>query len=180
MANDSRFLRLSRRSSLVLALALVAVVLPGRDDIKVIAQAATPCALVTTDDVKSLAVQTSVDASVARSFPPADYSSCRYAWGSGLNRYKLDVTVSEGSRMFTGIGPDGIKQGLLATVKPETADAVIPAVGDAAVFNADSPAYAYATAYIKGRIVQVHLDGLDARDKKDQVIALLKTAASRL
>ena len=154
--------------------------MPGREGVRVIAQTATPCTLVTTDDVKSVANQTSVDASVAMSFPPADYSSCRYAWGSGLNRYKLDVTVSDGSRMFSGMGPDGIKQGLQASVKPDTDDAVITGVGDAAVFNADSPAYAYATAYIKGRILQVHLDGLDARDKKDQVISLLKTAASRL
>jgi len=33
---------------------------------------------------------------------------------------------------------------------------------------------------VKGRVLQMHLDGLDARDKKDQLIALLKLAASRL
>jgi hypothetical protein len=33
---------------------------------------------------------------------------------------------------------------------------------------------------MKGRILQVHLDGIDAREKKDQVIELLKSAASRL
>ena len=40
--------------------------------------------------------------------------------------------------------------------------------------------YAVATALVKGRILQVQLDGLGAVEKKDQVIGLLKSAASRL
>jgi hypothetical protein len=48
------------------------------------------------------------------------------------------------------------------------------------VFKPDSPVYASATAFVKGRIVGVHLDGIDAREKKDQLIGLLKSAASRL
>jgi hypothetical protein len=35
-------------------------------------------------------------------------------------------------------------------------------------------------ASLKGKILEVHVDGQVARDKKDQVISLLKTAASRL
>ena len=83
-------------------------------------------------------------------------------------------------RMFPGMSPDQIKQQLLESVKPGTADAVISDVGEAAVFKSDSPLYATATAFLKGRILQVHLDGVDAREKKDQAIALLKSAASRL
>jgi hypothetical protein len=56
---------------------------------------------------------------------------------------------------------------------------LIPEVGEAAIFKADSQVYVCATAYLKSRMLQVRLDGSDARDKKDQVIALLKTAASR-
>ena len=48
------------------------------------------------------------------------------------------------------------------------------------MFKFDSPYYATATAFLKGRILEVHLDGLDARDEQDQAIALLKSAASRL
>jgi hypothetical protein len=44
----------------------------------------------------------------------------------------------------------------------------------------DSPLYATATAFLKGRFLRVHLDGLVAREKKDQAIELLKSAASRL
>jgi len=180
MQNISDRLRPGRAGAgLAFGLAMIAAAIPAPGSATQ-AQASTPCAVLTADDVKPLASLASVEAGVALSFAPAGYSACRYAWGAGLDRYKLEVSVSEGSRMFTGASADGIKQGLLATVRPETADSTIPDVGDAAVFKADSPAYAYATAYVKGRIVQVHLDGLDARTKKDQVIALLKTAASRL
>ena len=82
--------------------------------------------------------------------------------------------------MFPGMTPDQIKQRLLASVKAGTHDAVIPEIGDAAVFKPDSFVYAVATAFVKGRILQVQLDGSDAHDKKDQVIGLLKSAASRL
>ena len=57
---------------------------------------------------------------------------------------------------------------------------MISDVGEAAVFKSDSPLYANATASLNGRILEVHLDGFVAREKKDQVIALLKSAASRL
>jgi hypothetical protein len=48
------------------------------------------------------------------------------------------------------------------------------------VFKPDSAVYVTGIALVKSRILQVHLDGLDARDKKDQIIELLKSAASRL
>ena len=93
--------------------------------------------------------------------------------------YTLDVTVGDASRMFSGTPPEVVKPALQTLVAAGTADAVIPDVGDAAIFKADSPVYVCASAYLKGRILQVRLDGADAREKKDQVIALLKTAASR-
>ncbi len=81
--------------------------------------------------------------------------------------------------MFSGTPPELVKPALQALIAAGTADAVIPDVGDAAIFKADSPAYVWASAYLKGRILQVHLDGMDAREKKDQAISLLKAAASR-
>jgi hypothetical protein len=33
---------------------------------------------------------------------------------------------------------------------------------------------------MKGRILEVQLDGIDAREKKDEVVALLKSGVSRL
>ena len=61
--------------------------------------------------------------------------------------------------MFPGMSPDQIKQRLLGSVRAGTADAVISEIGEAAVFRADSPLYATATAFVKGRILEVHLDG---------------------
>ena len=112
--------------------------------------------------------------------PAAGSLRCRYAWGTGTGRSTLDVTVNDAARMYAGASPERITQQLLQSVRPETDDAIIPEVGEAAVFRPDSPAYAGATAFIKGRILQVHLDGVYARDKKDQVIELLKLAAARL
>jgi hypothetical protein len=82
--------------------------------------------------------------------------------------------------MFAGASPQQARQQLLASVAAGTNDAVIPEVGEAAVFKPDSFAYATATAFIKGRVLQVHLDGLDASNRKDQIIGLLKAAAARL
>ena len=187
MMNMTRLLRRPRAgygfaSACVLALAMVAtgVSSPGGVDGTVSAQALNPCALLTTDDVESLAGNASVGDGVASALPSFSYVSCRYTWGVGNGRFKLDVMVYDPSGRFPGMSPDQIKQRLLASVKPGTTEEVISDVGEAAVFTSDSPYYATATAYLKGRILAVYLDGLVARDEKDQAIALLKSAASRL
>ena len=77
------------------------------------------------------------------------------------------------------LDPHPVKQRLVASVRAGTADAIIPDVGQAAVFKADSPYYANATASVKGSIIEVQVDGLVARDKKDVVIALLKSAVGK-
>ncbi len=159
---------------------VISVVLSGSaaGQSAVAAQASGPCALLKIDDIQPLAPNTKIADGLATSYE-LGYSACRYTWGSRLGHYTLDVTVGEASRMFSGTPPDLVKPALQALVTAGTADAVITDVGDAAIFKADSPVYVCASAYLKGRILQVHLDGLDAREKKDQVIALLKTAASR-
>ena len=68
--------------------------------------------------------------------------------------------------MYPEVSPERIKQQLLESVRPETANAVIPEVGEAAVFKPDSAAYCGATAFIKGRILQVHLDGVYAHNRR--------------
>jgi hypothetical protein len=165
---------------LALGLALVAAGMsPPGGAARAAAQTASPCTLVTVDEIQPLAPNTDIAEGVAGS-PTAGFSTCRYMWGEGVGRVRLNVSVSEASQMFSGMSPDLVRKELQATVTPDTTDAVIPDVGEAAVFNADSPVYVRGSAYVKGRILQVYLDGLDARDKKDQVIALLMTAASRL
>ena len=139
-----------------------------------------PCALLSDDDVKSAAARTSVEPGVPSSFPSYGYSTCRYAWGNGVNRVTLIVSVTEASRQFPGMTPDQIKQRLVESVRAGTHDAVIPDIGDAAVFTPDSFVYGTATAVVKSHVLQVQLEGFGAGQKKDQVAGLLKSAASRL
>ena len=187
MPNMTPLLRIPRdgsgfASALVLALAMVATGLsgPGGVDGTVSAQEANPCALLTTDEIQSLAPSASVGEGVSSSIPSSSYATCRYAWGAGTRRFKLGVVLHDVSRRFPGMTPDQIKQRLLQSVKPGTTEEVISDIGEAAVFKSDSPYYATATAFLKGRILEVHLDGSVAREQKDQAIALLKSAASRL
>ncbi|MCM3880277.1 MAG: hypothetical protein ND807_09225 [Vicinamibacterales bacterium] len=162
-------------SALVLGLAMV-----GGGEGTVTAQVPDPCALLTVDEIQQLTMEASAGDGVSSSLESVRTAACRYAWGAGVNRLKLDVVIKEASQMFPGMNPDQVKQRLLESAKAGTADAVIPDVGEAAVFTSESPYYASATAALKGRIVAVHVDGRIARERKDQVIALLKAAVSRL
>jgi hypothetical protein len=168
-------------TAFLLALAIVAggASSRGRLDGTVSAQALNPCALLMPNEIQTLTMQ-SVSDGVPYSFQASGWFACRYTWGAGTGRFKLDVSVNEPSRMFPGMSPDQIKQRLVESVRAGTADAIIPEIGDAAVFKPDSSVYASATALVKGHIVGVHLDGFDAGDKKDQLAGLLKSAASRL
>jgi len=169
-------------AAFILGLALVVAGAhgPGRIDGIVSAQPSNACALLKVEEIEPLAGKASVAEGVSNSIPTSGYDACRYAWGVGTGRFKLDVTVNEVSRMFPGMSPDQIKQRLLESVRAGTDDALISEVGEAAVFKPDSPVYASAFAVVKGHILGVHLDGAFAREKKDQIIGLLKSAASRL
>src|SRR6185436_16890815 len=159
-------------AAFVLGLAVVVVGAPGpgRADGTVSAQALNPCALLTVDEIEPLSGKASVAEGVSNSIPASGYGACRYIWGVGASRFRLDVTVNDASRMFPGMSPDQIKQRLLESIRAGTADAVISEIGDAAVFTPESPVYASAFALVKGRILGVHLEGVFAREKKDQVI----------
>ena len=138
----------------------------GGVDGTVSAQAPNTCALLTTDEIESLAGNASVGEGVANSLPSFNFSTCRYAWGVGTDRFKLAVIVHDVSRAFPGMTPDQIKQRLVQSVTPDTTEAVISDVGEAAVFTSDSPYYATASAFLKGRILEVRLDGLGPRGSR--------------
>jgi hypothetical protein len=144
------------------------------------ASASNPCALLTSDEIQALVPKEHVDAGVPTTIASLDSATCRYTWGLGTGSSSLVISVNPAARMFIGMNADSIKQLFVSSIVSETEDAAIPDVGQAAVFKAYSPAYVSATAYVKDRILQVALDRLDARDKKGEVISLLKSAASRL
>lgn len=145
-----------------------------------------PCALLKPAEVQALAPKAEIGKGVSSTVSPELGSyACQYEWGTGGNaasgRFQLQVIISDVSKAFPGMEPTLIKQGLLGGAKPGQANtAVIPGVGEAAIFKSSDPIRAETTAYVKGSLLQVILEGSDARAKKDQVIALLKAAASRL
>jgi len=186
-----------RTSVLVLTCALLAAGAGSRSwSASVSAQTSDPCALLMTSEIEDVSggdkprlwqrpfatepLKTTVPGGVSSSNDAVGTASCRYAWGAGTGHFKFDVVVSDASRAYLATSPDLIRQQLQASVKAGTTDEVITGVGDLAVFTSDSYYLATTTALVKGRLLRIQLDGLDARDKKDGMIRLLKSAASRL
>jgi hypothetical protein len=167
-------------AALATFLAVAGLPAPGAGEDRALAQGAGACALLTTEDIQPLAPKQAVAAGKATSIEALGLDSCRYTWGEGAYRYSLDVTVHDASRMYAGMTPNVIAQQMKTSAPDGTVDAVVTDVGEAAVFKADSPVYVRGSAYAKNRVVQVLLEGFDAFQRKDQVIALLKSAASKL
>jgi hypothetical protein len=75
--------------------------------------------------------------------------------------------------------PSILREGLLGKAgTPNTA--VIPGVGDAAVYESKDPIRVEASALAKGNMLIVSFVSADARAKKTRVIGLLRAAAARL
>jgi hypothetical protein len=166
--------------ALALGLALVAAATSEWNGGAVSAQSSNACTLLNMDEIQALASDDLISDGAAIAIQPPDFSSCRYTWGAGAGRYTLAVSINSASRMFAGMSGDSIERSLLSPVVPETSDVAIPDVGEAAIFKAYSSVYVTASTYLKDRILQVNLEGVDAREKKEQLIALLRAAASRL
>jgi hypothetical protein len=140
------------------------------------------CGLLTSDEIQALAPNQEISDAAVSSNKETGTVTCRYTWGGapGPGHFTLSLSVRPVSRVFVGMNAASIKQGVLGTVTPDTDDEAIADVGEAAVFKSYSSVYATASAYLKDRYLQVTLDGIDARDRKGQLISLLKSAASRL
>jgi hypothetical protein len=137
-------------------------------------------------EIQALAPNTNVGAGVSSTMPGGlGPVACGYKWGTGNNaqsgHFWFTVTLSDASKLFPGMSSDLIKQGIRSKVQSERRNASeIPGVGEAAVFTSNDPIRAYATAYTKGLILEITFEGVNARAKRDQVIALLKSAVARL
>src|SRR5262245_51138112 len=170
------------KNALVLSLALA---LLGIDGPAVTAQmTGDACALLQAAEIQALAGTAKVGAGSA-STDALGSQLCRYEWGAGNNvqsgRSTLDVSVTALSKAYPGTSVSLIQKGLLGQVKAgDPNSAVIPAVGDAAIYESNAPTRAHATAMAKGNMLVVSLQSADARTKKDPIIALLKAAAGRL
>jgi hypothetical protein len=172
--------RFAFSTTLSLILVLTGLAVPGTGSFVVAQTSSNPCGLLTIDEIEPLAAMQTVVDGIANATPSAGRAACRYEWGAGTGRYTLDIIVSDASRMYAGTSPDAIKQGLASVPTVGSVGEAIPDIGDAAAFKSDSPFLATTTAFMKGQILQLNLDGYDARAKKDQVIGLLKAASARL
>jgi hypothetical protein len=113
--------------------------------------------------------------------------SCAYEWGPRTKEWgksSLTVNVIDASKAWQGTSADGVARAILAKVKPGDPNAaVIPGVGDAAVFTVEPRSNnATAEAYLKSKgieLVVVFHQGNSAKTK-DALIALLKQAIARL
>ena len=137
-----------------------------------------PCSLLKPAELRSLAPNVGVGRGVSSTVPAVGSAKCEYAWGTSG---KVAVMVSAAARLYPRLEPEMIKQGLFISARAAGQNgAVIPGVGDAAIVFSDSPASVKTTALVKTVLLQIDVDGPDARGKQEQVIALLKAAAERL
>jgi hypothetical protein len=162
---------------------LVGLVLSGA--LRATLSPADPCAVLKQPEIQALAASAKVGATVPTTLPAGMGANCRYTWSAGANAaaglWELDVAIGEAAKLSPGTDPATLKEGLAMQAKSDPSNAsLLPGVGEAAVYTSESPIRVSTTAYVKGRILRVDLEGPTARTKKDQVIALLKTAAGRL
>ncbi|HEY7289096.1 MAG TPA: hypothetical protein VH583_04600 [Vicinamibacterales bacterium] len=158
----------------------IAACVAGQGAATIAAQSQGVCALLTIDEIHAVAPKMEIHDGVAAANSAMELSTCRYTWGDGVKASALVISINPASRVYVGMTPDAIKQRLASSVVPETDDSAVPDVGDAAVFKAFSPYYVSASALLKGRVLQLNLEGDDAREMKGQLLSLLKSAASRM
>ena len=138
-----------------------------------------PCALLKSAEVRAVAGPGAGDG-VAGFDAPTGTHTCEYKWAVKNFSPSLQVLVSDAAKMYPGTDAETLKTGILAGARASKAVTVMPGVGEAAQYTADSPTKGTALAYLKGRIVTVVYQAPDAAAKKDQVVGLLKTVVSRL
>lgn len=163
--------------SLIVALLAAAL---GVASTLVSAQGVKPCELLKSAEVQAVA-SSQIGEGVAKFEAPTATYACEYKWSVRDFSPSLLVLVSDASKMYPGIDANTIKSGMLGGPRGVPKDTtVVPGVGEAATYKAESPTSGVAMAYLKGKILLVTYRGTDAPAKKDQVIGLLKLAASRL
>lgn len=142
------------------------------------------CALLTTAEVQAIAGGAAVKDGTPGKVAALGSLSCTYTWGTGSNaatgQYQLNVLATDASKAFPGMSTALIKQAMAARVKAGGVASEVPGIGDEATFESDQPIRANAKTLAKGVFLSVELEGPNARLQKDQVVALLKTAAGRL
>ena len=137
-----------------------------------------PCALLKPAEVQALAPSAKVGDGVAGTLQPLGTATCTYKLTG--TKLKLDIEVTEAAKAWPGTNYKTVVQGMQMMPKSDKKYSTVPGVGDAANFEARSGYAISATALVKGLTLTVNLDGAGAPAQKEQLILLLRAAASRL
>jgi hypothetical protein len=157
----------------IVSIAIGAAVMAG----STAAVAQKACALVTRAEAQSVASAKLGDANESR-IAAMNMSSCSYLGPGKDSTPAVLVTVADAAKMYPGMDAGTLKKVVFGKTDKNTT--VIPSVGDAANCMQLSATKIATKALVKGKIITVDYEGDDATAKKDQVIQLMKTAASRL
>ena len=141
------------------------------------------CALLTVAEIQEMAGTLVKDGTPGK-VAALGSITCTYTWGpanyAATGQFQLNVLATDASKAFPGMSTALIKQAMAARVKAGGVAGEVPGIGDAATFESDQPNRVNTKTLAKGVFLTVELEGPNARLQKDQVIALLKTAAGRL
>ena len=135
------------------------------------------CALVTKEEAQSLASAKLGNANESQ-IAAMNMSSCTYLGPGKDSTPAVLVTVADAAKMYPGMSTGSLKTSVFGKMDKNTT--VIPGVGDAANYMKVGSTKIATKALVKGKIVIVDYEAEDALAKKDEVIKLLRTAASRL
>jgi hypothetical protein len=155
----------------VFAVGMVLVVASGG------AFAQKACALVTKADAQSITSAKLGNANESQ-LAAMNLSTCSYLGPGKDSTPSVVVTLSDASKIYPGMNAATLKSAVFG--KTDKSTTLIPGIGDAANYTQLSATKVVAKALVKGKIVDVQYEADDAATKKDQVIGLLKSAASRL
>jgi hypothetical protein len=147
-----------------------------------------PCALLKPADIQAaLAPGATVAAGVptTASLPLAE--SCSYTWGPRSRQWgdpSVMVMIMDASRAWPGLSADQVVQGVILSANGHKGEgSTISGIGDAAVFTFEPAHYNCKTqAFFAKKQIHLSLEfhGAGAPSCKDNLVALLKRAASRV
>jgi hypothetical protein len=146
-----------------------------------------PCALLKPAEIQVLAPDAKIGSGISDTSIAPLGTGCTYTWGPGTREWgesALTIIITDASKAWPGVSSDLIQQGILMKVKTGGLNAsLVPDVGDAAVFTfEDRVSSATTEAYFKAKGLHLALifHAGDSLSNKDNLVALLKHAASRL
>lgn len=168
---------ITRHIALIVLLTFCAIV------VRVTAQKPlNPCDLIKVADLPAVAGKAKIQSFAPGKPDAVGVVSCDYQWGPGNNtasgRYTLDIAVADSARLWPGLGPAQLRM-MVGPAKAGTSGD-IAGVGDASLWQVMSDAELKTITLVKSKSLIITLEGRDAPQRKDGLIALTTLAVSKL